>query len=142
MHNAWQESEGVDMTFRGLDHVQIAIPPDSEDTAREFYRDLLGLTEIPKPEPLRTSGGCWFRGPGLELHLGVQEDFVPSRKGHPAFLIAGLDNFRIALETAGVKVTPDDRMPGVSRFYAQDPFGNRLEFIEDSEGFSQREWSE
>ena len=129
------------MTLKGLDHIQLAIPPDGEDTAREFYGELLGLEEVAKPGPLIPRGGCWFAGPGIALHLGVQTDFVPARKAHPAFLVADLAAFRKVLEAKGISITNDEALPHIPRFYAADPFGNRIEFIEDGEGSSQRNWA-
>lgn len=117
-------------TVAGIDHVQLAAPPGCEDAARGFFGGILGLEEIPKPESLRARGGVWFRCGGQELHLGVQDDFAPARKAHPAFRVSGLDELRARLAGAGLELVDDDSIPDVSRFYARDPFGNRLEFIE------------
>jgi catechol 2,3-dioxygenase-like lactoylglutathione lyase family enzyme len=134
-----KRTEGVrSMQIVGLDHIQIAMPPGGETEARKFYGDLLGLTEVAKPEPLLARGGCWFEGPGVAVHLGVQPEFIPARKAHPAFLIADLEAFRAKLASAGVPITPDNTLTYVKRFYAADPFGNRLEFIQDGHGFSQQ----
>lgn len=123
--------------IQGLDHIQLAIPVGGEESARRFYGDVLGLVEIPKPAPLAARGGCWFNGPGLQLHLGVEEPFVPARKAHPAFLVRDLAALREQLSLVGVALTLDESVPGVRRFYANDSFGNRLEFIQDGDGFSQ-----
>jgi catechol 2,3-dioxygenase-like lactoylglutathione lyase family enzyme len=113
----------------GLDHVQLACPPGSEDEARRFYGHLLGLREIEKPEPLRSRGGVWFQcGPSQELHLGVEEPFAPARKAHPALLVAGEAELEeLAARLDGVKW--DSELPGFRRFYVEDPFGNRLELL-------------
>lgn len=121
----------------GLDHIQIAMPAGAEDAARRFYSELLGLQEIPKPPALAGRGGCWFQGRGIQIHLGVEAGFRPAAKAHSAFLIADLELLRRRLAQAGVHLTPDDAVAGVRRFYANDPFGNRIEFIQDGEGFSQ-----
>lgn len=121
----------------GLDHVQLAMPAGEEESARAFYAGLLGLSELPKPTQLVARGGCWFAGFGSQLHLGVEEDFRPARKAHPALLVADLERLRATLAAAGVQTTPDTTVPGVRRFYAPDPFGNRLEFIQDGDGFNQ-----
>lgn len=118
-----------------LDHLQIAMPTGEEETARHFYGELLGLTEIAKPEPLASRGGCWFEGQGIQIHLGVEKDFRPAKKAHPAFLVHNLEGLRAHLLAAGVALTPDDTLPTVRRFYAADPFGNRLEFIQQEDGF-------
>ena len=127
------------MRLVGLDHIQLAMPAGGEAEARRFYADLLGLTEIAKPAPLAARGGCWFVGPGIHIHLGVEQPFAPARKAHPAFLAADLDECRRRLESAGVATMADDTVPGVHRCYAADPFGNRIEFIQDGDGFSQHD---
>lgn len=126
------------MGLVGIDHVQLAMPAGGEDEARWFYRDLLGLVESQKPEPLRDRGGCWFEGPGVFVHLGVQMPFTPAVKAHPAFLVRELDELATRLAAAGFRIGPDDTVPGVRRFFANDPFGNRIEFIQLGQGFSQR----
>jgi catechol 2,3-dioxygenase-like lactoylglutathione lyase family enzyme len=114
-----------------LDHVQIAAPPGSEDQARGFYGDLLGLEEIPKPEPMRASGGVWFRLGAQELHVGIEDPFAPARKAHPGLRTdpAELDAIAARLADAGAPVDWDERYPGVRRFYTADPFGNRIEIL-------------
>lgn len=113
-----------------LHHVQLAIPQGGEDAARPFYADALGLTEVDKPPVLAARGGCWFRGDGIEIHLGIEADFRPARKAHPAVLVDGLDALADRLGRHGVDVRWDDEFPGHRRFYADDPFGNRIEFLE------------
>lgn len=123
----------------GLDHVQLAMPRQQENLAREFYSKVLGLTEVTKPEVLAARGGCWFESDHVNVHLGVQKDFVPATKAHPAFVVADLNVFKQRLVLAGYEVIEDDAVPGVDRFYVLDPFCNRLEFIQDGHGFSQRD---
>jgi len=124
------------MTYlTGLDHIQLAMPKGEESLARHFYGELLGLTEIPKPEPLAGRGGCWFEGQGIQIHLGVESEFQPAKKAHPAFLVSDLEAFRTHLLAVNVPITPDNTLPHVRRFYAADPFGNRLEFIQQGDGF-------
>jgi catechol 2,3-dioxygenase-like lactoylglutathione lyase family enzyme len=112
-----------------LDHVQIAAPPGAEDEMRRFYGGLLGLEEIPKPEPMRATGGVWFAVGGQELHVGIEESFRPARKAHPGLRVAPdqLDAIAERLVRAGAPVEWDDRYPGVRRFYTADPVGNRVE---------------
>lgn len=111
----------------GIDHVQLAAPPGCEDDARGFYGVLLGLEELPKPEPLRVRGGVWFRAGSEELHLGVEDPFVPARKAHPGLVVDDLDALCSRLRAAGVEPRPDDAIPGTRRVHVDDPFGNRLE---------------
>src|SRR3954463_9370666 len=116
------------MTITGIDHVQVAAPNDCEAEARAFYGALLGLEELPKPEPLAARGGCWFRAGAQELHVGVEQPFAPALKAHPGFVVTDLAALASRLPAAGVGVTYDDSIPDATRFYAADPFGNRLEF--------------
>jgi catechol 2,3-dioxygenase-like lactoylglutathione lyase family enzyme len=112
----------------GIDHVQVAAPVGCEVEARAFYGVLLGLEEVPKPEPLRVRGGCWFRVGGQELHVGVEQPFVPARKAHPGLVVSDLAELAGRLAGAGIVVDVDVSVSGVERFHASDPFGNRLEF--------------
>lgn len=111
--------------------MQVAAPVDSEDAARRFYGELLGLTELPKPEALRERGGVWFACGAHQLHVGITPDFSPATKGHPALRVAlsELDHLAESLSEAGVKVRWDEAIPDVRRFYVADPWGNRLELI-------------
>lgn len=113
-----------------IHHVLLSCPADSEDVLRSFYSGVLGLTEIDKPPLLAKKGGCWFRGAGIELHLGVEEDFRPARKAHPGLLVSDIDAWAARLRAAGYPVAFDDEFPGMRRFYSEDPHGNRLEFLE------------
>lgn len=113
-----------------IHHVQLACPPDSEDALRSFFVGVLGFDEIPKPSKLAARGGCWFRGHGIELHLGVEQDFRPALKAHPGLLVDDLDAWAARLTGAGHPVDFDDDFPGMRRFYSADPHGNRLEFLQ------------
>lgn len=114
----------------GLHHVQLTMPTGEEAAARAFFVDVLGMTELEKPPTLARRGGAWFRSGGLELHLSVEHDFRPARKGHPGILVENVDAVAERIATTGQKVNWDEEFPGFRRFYAYDPFGNRLEFLE------------
>jgi catechol 2,3-dioxygenase-like lactoylglutathione lyase family enzyme len=114
----------------GIDHVQIAAPKGCEPAARNFFGHLLGLEEIEKPEPLRSRGGCWFKAGSRQLHVGVEEEFRPARKAHPALAVADINTLFGRLTGAGVRCVWDDARDGARRFYANDPWGNRLELTE------------
>jgi catechol 2,3-dioxygenase-like lactoylglutathione lyase family enzyme len=125
----------VARTITGLDHVQVAAPPGCEEDARHFYGRLLGLEEIPKPEPLAAAGGVWFACGANELHVGVTTSFVAADKAHPALRVAdaaALDELAARLRAAGAPVESDGRLPGRRRFFARDPWGNRLELVAPS----------
>jgi len=118
------------MFLTDIDHIQIAAPKGCEAAARRFFGSLLGLQEIEKPESLRARGGCWFRVGPRQLHVGVEEDFRPASKAHPAFAVNNIDElFRLLIE-AQVSCKWDPARDAVRRFYANDPWGNRLEFTE------------
>ncbi len=116
--------------FDQLHHTQLAMPAGEEAKARSFYVDLLGMAEIAKPPALAARGGAWFRAGRVELHLGVESDFRPARKAHPGILVTDLTALATRLSAAGVSPEWDGEFPGHRRFYAADPFGNRLEFLQ------------
>ena len=118
----------------GVHHVQVAAPPGSEDVARAFYGGLLGLDEVGKPPLLEVRGGCWFRGGAAELHVGVEDPFIPAAKAHPAFSVgsvAALEALAATLAAAGVDVrwADDAEIEGLRRCHVSDPWGNRLELV-------------
>jgi catechol 2,3-dioxygenase-like lactoylglutathione lyase family enzyme len=113
-----------------IHHVQLAMPRGEEDRAEGFYGGVLGLDRVPKPAALADRGGAWFRGGDVEVHLGVEEEFRPARKAHPAFLVKGLGLLEERLREAGSPVRPDAPLEDRRRFHTEDPFGNRLELIE------------
>ena len=113
-----------------LHHVQLAMPKGAEDRAWAFYGELLELAEVPKPAELSKRGGLWFETGNIRVHLGVEDPFQPAKKAHPAFQVAGLEALFATLDAAGVPLTRDTALPGYNRFYAEDPFGNRIEFLE------------
>lgn len=117
-------------TFIAIDHVQLAMPPGEEPAAVDYFVGLLGMEQVPKPEPLASRGGCWFRAGGIVVHLGVEADFRPAVKAHPAFTVAALDDLAARLEAEGYPVRWSDELPETRRFHTDDCFGNRLEFIE------------
>ena len=118
------------MAVRRIDHILIAMPPGREEEARAFYAGVLGLTEQIKPAELVARGGCWFKSGGLEVHLGVEKNFIPARKAHPAFIVDDLASMVKKAEQAGLRVTADVPIEGCDRRHVDDPFGNRIELIE------------
>ncbi len=121
-----------------LDHIQIAMPSGGEDDARSFFSGLLGMVEEDKPYPLSTRGGCWFRKGSVIIHVGVDKDFVPQKKGHPGFIFPDLKELERKLKKEGYDVIWDNALADRTRFYSNDPFGNRIEFMQDGDGFSQK----
>ena len=119
----------TDAFFTAIDHVQLAMPVGGEETARRFYFDVLGMTELAKPPELAKRGGRWFLSGTVQVHLGVENDFRPAKKAHPAFRCKDYPDLLVHLRGAGVAVTEVDDIPGVRRCHIYDPFGNRIELI-------------
>ena len=115
--------------FLSIDHVQLAMPADGEDTARAFYGEVLGMIEVPKPTELAKRGGCWFESGRVQVHLGVETDCRPAKKAHPALQCFDYVGLLERLRRAGVEVHEPNDIPGVQRCHIYDPFGNRIELI-------------
>lgn len=118
------------MKLTAIDHVQLAMPAGGEPNARAFYIDVLGLAEVRKPPVLEARGGAWFASGAVQVHLGVEAEFRAARKAHPGFRVEGLDALAERCRVAGHEPLFDADLPGYSRFYVADPFGNRLEFLQ------------
>lgn len=114
-----------------LDHVQLAYPPGRDDDARRFYGEVMGFSEVAKPAPMAVRGGMWFQAGPIGIHLGVEPEFRPSAKAHPALVVDDLDELVARVVAAGCPWKPTDELPGVRRGHVTDPFGNRIELIAD-----------
>lgn len=119
------------MAILAMHHVQLAMPAGQEDAARVFYSDVLGFEELKKPDHLTRRGGAWFRSGSAELHLGIDHEFHPAKKAHPAFLVSDLDQLAEKCVAAGHAVVSDEPLDGFNRLYVSDPFGNRIELLEE-----------
>jgi catechol 2,3-dioxygenase-like lactoylglutathione lyase family enzyme len=122
------------VTITGIDHVQLAMPAGQEDAAEAFYRGALGLPRVRKPANLAGRGGCWFDNGRVRIHLGVEADFRPARKAHPALLVDDLPALVAVLAAAGHEVREDEPLEGNDRVYVSDPFGNRIELLQPRSG--------
>jgi hypothetical protein len=119
------------MKILSIDHVQIAMPAGEEEKARLFYVELLGFTEIPKPPDLAKRGGVWFQSENVQLHLGVESNFRPARKAHPAFIVDDLDTLITTVQNGGYETdTSQPLLDGYKRAHIFDPFENRIELME------------
>jgi catechol 2,3-dioxygenase-like lactoylglutathione lyase family enzyme len=119
------------MTILSIDHIQLAMPIGEEDLARAFYVNVLGFVEAPKPPELAKRGGAWFESKHVRLHLGVELDFHPARKAHPAFIVDDLDAVIAKVEKASCETdTSQPPLDGYRRAHVFDPFGNRIELME------------
>lgn len=118
------------MRIDRIEHVQLAMPPGGEAVARAFYSGVLEIPEVPKPPSLARRGGCWFEQGNLKIHLGVESEFRPARKAHPALLVVDLQVLVDRLKSAGHRVLDDELLEGHYRVYVDDPFGNRIELME------------
>ena len=118
------------MPILSLDHVQVAIPVGGEARARDFYSGILGFSEIEKPAAMAGRNSIWFAAGPVNLHLGIEPDFHPAKRAHPAFVVVDLDEILAACERAGLTTKSDTAVNGYRRFHVFDPFGNRLELME------------
>ena len=112
-----------------LNHIQICIPTGKETEARNFYANLIGLTEIPKPQDLIKNGGLWFQAADIQLHIGTENQINKSKR-HPAFEVADINSARLHLKKHGVKIKEEIQVPGQIRFSFIDPFDNRIELLQ------------
>jgi len=115
--------------FKRLDHIQICIPKGKENEARQFYTDIIGLTEIPKPKALIANGGLWYQLADIQFHIGTENEINKSKR-HPAFEISNLDDAKKYLIQQGVTLKEEIEIPGQKRFSFIDPFGNRIELLQ------------
>lgn len=120
------------MGIVGLDHVQLAMPAGGEERARAFYFGVLELPEKPKPPQLASRGGCWFETERVKIHLGVEQDFRPSAKAHPGLLVGDLDDLLARCREKGFDTTAPELIEATRRAFVRDPFGNRIELIEQA----------
>jgi catechol 2,3-dioxygenase-like lactoylglutathione lyase family enzyme len=120
------------MRITRIEHVQLAMPAGGEALARAFYLGALGIPEMPKPPHLAQRGGCWFERGDLKIHLGVEAEFRPARKAHPALLVDDLPALKERLRALGYSLKDDEPLEGYQRIYVDDPFGNRIELMEPS----------
>lgn len=118
------------MTLLAIDHVQLAMPAGREADARAFYAGILGLIEVAKPDDLARRGGCWFENAAVKVHLGVDPDFHPAAKAHPAFLVDDVKRLETAVTKAGYRTATDVPLEGYRRIHVYDPFGNRIELMQ------------
>ena len=116
--------------FKSIDHIQLAAPKGSEEIARKFYKDILDFKEVEKPETLKKNGGVWFASGNIQVHIGIEEPFSPSKKAHPAFEIDNIEELKIHFSKNQVEYLEDELLPGANRIYIFDPFGNRIELLE------------
>lgn len=107
------------------------MPRGEEERARRFFVEVLGMVEIAKPPELAKRGGCWFASGGVQIHLGVEDDFRPAKKAHPALRCSNYSHLLAQLTESRVTVVEVSDTPGVRRCHISDPFGNRIELIAD-----------
>ncbi len=119
------------MKIISIDHVQLAMPAGEEEKARAFFVHVLGFHEISKPAELAKRGGAWFESGQVQLHLGVEAEFHPARKAHPAFIVDDLDALIDHVQQAGYETdTSQPPLDGYKRAHVYDPFGNRIELMQ------------
>lgn len=119
------------MMVIGLHHVQVTIPKGAEAEGKTFYCDILGLPEKEKPESLKGRGGFWLKVGDREVHIGTEEGFDRYQtKAHLAYQVEDLSYWRRVLNQNNIQIIEGVPIPGFERFEFRDPFGNRLEMIQ------------
>ncbi len=116
--------------FTSLDHVQLAMPQGEEAAARRFYCYVLGMTDLATPPSLAKRECCGFASGDVQIHLGVEADFRPAKKAHPALCCSDYAALTAKLQKTGIELIPDNALPGTVRCYIHDCFGNRIELIQ------------
>lgn len=124
------KSLGDILPIVGIEHVQLAMPPGGENVARKFYSEVLSIPEIPKPPNLAKRGGVWFESGSVKIHLGIENEFRPARKAHPALLVVNLVELVEKLRFHNIDVIDGEPLDDYWRVYMSDPFGNRIELME------------
>ena len=128
-----------------VDHLNVQVPPDREEEAVSFYRDLIGFKQLKKPDSLGPAGGhfCISEDPWYELHVGIARgtsskdlDFKHALRNHLAFQVNDLREARKRFEKEGIEIIKaeasysKDRDFHQDRFFIRDPGGNLLEIME------------
>ena len=117
--------------IKGIHHVQITVPQGAEPQAKAFYCGVLSLPEVGKPASLRGRGGFWIKVGDRDVHIGTEDGVDRSKsKAHVAYEVSDVHEWRERLEAAGIKPLDSVPIEGFDRFEARDPFGNRIEFIQ------------
>ena len=119
----------MEVRCRHVDHVQVCIPPGAEQTARDFYVQVLGFHAVQKPESLQGRPTQWFQNGDIELHVAVDPE-TRRTKQHPAIIVENIDAVRDHLVQSGININEEPLIPDRKRFSFLDPWNNRIEFLE------------
>ena len=113
------------MSLLRIDHVQITAPRDREREARHFYGTVLGLRELEQRKTIIPSAVLRFAfDESTQVHVVLVENpFRPPLNDHLAVVVDDLDAVKKRLTDHNVGYT------GHERITAQDPFGNKIEFL-------------
>ena len=119
---------------RGLDHVNLRVPPELLEPVRAFYIDLVGLRDGPRPPISSGSHGYWlYAGACAVVHLSLGNTDSSASHGsgyfsHVAFACTDLAAARARLDDAGaahrVQVLDDGAQVQV---FVVDPAGITVE---------------
>ena len=114
------------MKVTGIQHHSVVVT--DLDRARAFYRDVLGLEEVPTP-PTFAATIAWFAVGEEQIHL-LGADRADADSGrHIALHVEDLAAARQRIEERGLPLSPAGGIPGAERFFTADPDGNRIELI-------------
>ncbi|MEZ5965033.1 MAG: VOC family protein [Planctomycetota bacterium] len=113
----------------GLDHAGLHVR--DLDASLRFYRDVLGLTALPRPD--LGFGGAWLRVGAQELHLIAKDPAAPGthRGQHVALAVDDVEAWRLRLQAMGVACAGVQRRPdGALQVFVRDPDGHVLELVQ------------
>jgi catechol 2,3-dioxygenase-like lactoylglutathione lyase family enzyme len=113
-----------------LHHAAITVPTERLEEARRFYSDVIGLRETERPEAELGRPGIWYGFGATELHIQCRGGAPPADSDyHPALIVDDLSGLRDRIEASGATTEDAPMLMGRRRFFARDPFGNRIEFM-------------
>ncbi|MEH1813611.1 MAG: VOC family protein [Nostoc sp.] len=120
------------MKLNAVHHIQVTYPLEVEEAMLSFYSEVLGLTEIARPDAIKNDSGAWYKLGDIELHVSREKNANnQASRRHFCFQVDNLNAFEEHLKEHRIEIIPDQRpLPGCVRFFLRDPGGNRIEIAE------------
>ncbi|MBY0525482.1 MAG: VOC family protein [Gemmataceae bacterium] len=118
---------GTTLPLTQIDHCSVIITDVAR--SRHFYRDLLGLREIPKPKTFDFVA-LWFEIGNQQLHLLQKDEPDTISPRHFALRVTDAQQARTYFRERGVSMEETTPIHGADRFFVRDPDGNRIEIIQ------------
>ena len=122
----------MELRVTGLDHVTVTAPEELAVDVVAWYREVLGLEEVEKPEGAGRGGG-WLQAGEQQVHVSVAPQ-NPPEKAHLCLVVDDFEGAVAALRSANCHIEQARTIPGRRRFFTRDPAGNRIEISAGGEG--------